>query len=138
MKPIKIALLLMTAAPALADVVVPTRTIRPHSLIMPEDVTVKPVTVSGAIGDPAQVIGMEARVALYPGRPMQPEDVRPPALVERNAIVTLRFSQGGLVIATEGRALGRAAVGETVRVMNLGSRNTVSGRVMDDGSVEVR
>ena len=41
------------------------------------------------------------------------------------------------MIATEGRALDRAGVGERLRVMNLGSRNTVTGTVAEDGAVLV-
>jgi flagellar basal body P-ring formation protein FlgA len=37
----------------------------------------------------------------------------------------------------DGRALGRAGIGDVVRVMNLGSRQTVSGLVLADGSIVV-
>ncbi|NIR43626.1 MAG: flagella basal body P-ring formation protein FlgA, partial [Gemmatimonadetes bacterium] len=43
----------------------------------------------------------------------------------------------GIEIMTEGRALQRAAVGETIRVMNLSSRTTVSGQVAPDGSIQI-
>ncbi|HHX90132.1 MAG TPA: flagellar basal body P-ring formation protein FlgA, partial [Paracoccus sp.] len=36
-----------------------------------------------------------------------------------------------------GRALGRGGAGETIRIMNLASRSTVSGRVAGPGLVEV-
>lgn len=72
-----------------------------------------------------------------PGRPLRPGDIGPPAIIERNDLVTLIFRQGGLTIAAEGRSLGRGSVGEAVRVMNLSSRTTVTGRVKQDGSVEV-
>ena len=38
---------------------------------------------------------------------------------------------------TEGRALARAGAGDYVRVMNLASRATVMGRVLQDGQIEV-
>ena len=74
---------------------------------------------------------------IYAGRPVREADLAPPALVERNQIVTLRFRRGGLAISAEGRAMGRAAEGESVRAVNLGSRLTVSGTVAADGSVHV-
>jgi flagella basal body P-ring formation protein FlgA len=80
---------------------------------------------------------MEARVALYPGRPVQAHHVQPPTLIERNQIVPLVYAHGGLQILTEGRALSRAGAGEYVRVMNLVSRATVTGRVTADGQIEV-
>jgi len=76
-------------------------------------------------------------VTLYAGRPIPLSALAPPALVERNQIVTLVFRRGGLEIRTEGRALGRGGEGDTIRIMNLASRNTVTGWVMGDGQVHV-
>ena len=128
---------LAPAPPVSADTLVATRTIRPAPLIGPQDVALVAETHPGALSDPDEVLGMEARVALYPGRPIRPGDVGPAAVVERNGIVPLIFRRGGLTIHAEGRALGRGAPGETVRVMNLSSRSTVSGVIGDDGSVHV-
>jgi flagella basal body P-ring formation protein FlgA len=125
------------AAPATADTVLAARTIRAQTLISPQDLVVKDVDVIGAISDPSLVAGQEARVALYAGRPIRPGDVGPPALVERNQIISLVYDQSGLSIMAEGRSLSRAGPGETVRVMNMSSRITVSGRVMPDGRVVV-
>lgn len=138
MKPLLAVLLLLAATPVLADVVVPTRTIRAREIIAAEDLTVKSANVPGALSQAGEAIGKEARVALYAGRPVRPADVGPPALIGRNQVVTLVFSAGGLSIVTEGRALARAAAGETVRVMNLSSRATVFGFVRADGTIEVR
>ncbi|MEB8387664.1 flagellar basal body P-ring formation chaperone FlgA [Rhodobacteraceae bacterium KMM 6894] len=130
-----IAILLTT--PAMADTVLAARTIRAQSLIMPQDLVVKQIEVIGAMTDPSGVIGQEARVALYAGRPIRPGDVGPPAVVERNEIIPLIYETSGISILTEGRSLGRAGPGEYVRVMNLSSRITVSGRVLPDGRVIV-
>jgi flagella basal body P-ring formation protein FlgA len=123
--------------PALADTVVAARTIRPQSLVTAQDLVIKPGTLPGTVSDPAQIIGMEARVALYAGRPVRIGDVGPPAVIDRNQIVSLIFIQNGLRISAEGRALDRAGVGEIVRVMNISSRNTISGFVTADGRVMV-
>lgn len=123
---------------ALAEIVVPSRTIRAREIIGAEDIMLKQVSVAGALSDPHQVIGLEARIALYPGRPVRHGDVGPPALVERNDLVALVFNTGGLKITTEGRVLGRGAAGETVRVMNLSSRATLTGTIRPDGSIEVK
>jgi flagella basal body P-ring formation protein FlgA len=127
----------LLAPPATADTVLAARTIRAQSLIMPQDLVVKQVEVIGAISDPSEVIGQEARVALYAGRPIRIGDVGPPAVVERNQIIALIYEQSGVSIITEGRSLGRAGPGEQVRVMNLSSRITVSGQVLPDGRVIV-
>ena len=122
---------------ALADVVVASRTIRPQSILTPADLAIKSGEMAGVFEDAADLIGMETRVVLYAGRPVLPEDIGPPALIDRNQIVTLIYQKSGLTIQVEGRSLVRAGLGETARVMNLASKATLSGRVQPDGSVLV-
>jgi flagella basal body P-ring formation protein FlgA len=131
------AILIMLSLPAAADTLVATRTIRAMAIIGPEDVALVPGSVPGTLHKAADALGMEARVTLYPGRPIRIADITPPAVVERNQIVPLVYQAGPLSILAEGRALARAGVGDTIRVMNLASRFTVSGRVRPDGAVVV-
>lgn len=128
-----------TAAPSQtqAQTLVASRTIRAQSVIALEDVALVAEETPGALAHPGEAVGQEARVVLYAGRPIRPGDIGPPAVIERNQLVALRYRAGGLAIAAEGRALGRAGVGEVLRVMNIDSRTTVSGRVAPDGSVDV-
>lgn len=120
-----------------ADMVIATRTIRAQSVIMPGDLTMADGDMPGAVEDTAQIVGQEARVAIYAGRPVRLSDIGPPAVIERNQLVPLVFQKNGLQITAEGRSLSRAAPGERVRVMNLSSRHTVSGWVAPDGTVFV-
>lgn len=131
-------LIVLTAQAATADTVVASRTIRPQSILTLSDLALQPGDLPGGFDETDYVIGLETRVVLYAGRPIRPEDIGPPAVVERNQIVTLAYLQNGLTIRTEGRALSRAGVGEDLRVMNLQSRATFSGRVGPDGIVVVR
>jgi flagella basal body P-ring formation protein FlgA len=125
-------------AAAVGGSVVAARAIRAREIIGPSDVALRPDPTPGALTDIADAVGMEARVSLYAGFPVRPGDIGPPAMVERNGLVTLSFRSGGLVIDTEGRAMGRAGLGERVRVMNMDSRNTVTGVVTGPSTVEVR
>lgn len=134
---LRILLLVSIAAPVSAESLVATRTIRAKSLVGPEDLTLVSAELPGALSDPDQAIGLEARVAIYPGKPIRAGDLGPPTLVERNQLVTLVFVSGELAISTEGRALASGSEGEEIRVMNLGSRNTVMGRIGPDGAVYV-
>lgn len=127
----------LLAAPAAADSVVAARLLRSQTVIAAEDVMLRAEDMPGALADPVQAIGKEARVNIYAGRPVRAEDLAAPALVERNQVVTLNYSSGGLNIATDARALDRAGPGERIRVMNLASRSTVTGIVMVDGTVNV-
>lgn len=128
---------LLVASSSAADTVVPVATIRARAIISESDLQLRPVEIAGAISTFEELVGKEARVALYPGRPIRPRDIGPPAIVERNQIISLVYSTNGLVIRTEGRALDRAGVDDRLRVMNLSSKTTVTGRVKPDGSVTV-
>ncbi len=125
------------AVPAGAETLVATRTIRAQTMLGPADLGVVPGTLPGALTAPDQALGQEARVTLYAGRPIRPGDIGPPAIIDRNQIVPLAYHAGTLAIVTEGRALARAGAGDTIRVMNLSSRSTVTGRVRPDGTVIV-
>lgn len=130
-------LLILLATPTLADSVVATRTIRAQTVIGPQDVTVVDAALPGALTDTAAALGLEARVAIYAGRPVRLADLGSPTLVQRNQVVPLVYLAGSLAISTEGRALARGGEGEVIRVINLGSRTTVTGRVGPDGAVYV-
>ena len=123
--------------PGLAESLVTTRTIRAQSVIEAADVTLVDADIPEALTLPVLAVGMEARVTIYAGRPVLAADVGPPALVERNQIVALAFQAGALEIITEGRALERGGSGDLIRVMNIASRNTVTGLIGENGQVHV-
>ena len=135
---IRLALVFLLAAPAQAEMLVPARTIPAAQVILADDLVRREGSVAGALSDPGLVVGMEARVALYPGRPIRPGDIGPPAVVERNQIILLIYSAGTLTITTEARALDRAGPGDAIRVMNLASRNTVTATIAADGTAHVQ
>jgi flagellar basal body P-ring formation protein FlgA len=127
----------LAAGAVFAQSVTPLHAIRSQTVIEPGDLTVAEETVPGGIASIEEAAGLEARVALYPGRPILASQLRAPALVERNAVVRMYYASGSLRIVAEGRALDRGGAGDAVRVMNLDSRQTVTGTVAADGSVEV-
>jgi flagella basal body P-ring formation protein FlgA len=132
-----VALVLIAVGPTRADTVIANGTIRGQTLIGPGDVALIDADTPGALDALTDAIGMEARVNLYAGRPVRPGDLRPPAIVDRNQIVTIRFDHGGLLVITEGRAMDRAAAGEPLRVLNLSSRNTITAIAAAPGLVIV-
>ena len=129
--------LLICASPVLAEAVVPARAIRPLTVLTAADVVLVKQELPGAVTRIEDVVGREARVALYPGRAIAPGDIAPPAVVERNQIVQMRFRSGPLEIVSEGRALSRGRPGERLRIMNLDSRLTVTGTVTAEGWVRM-
>ncbi|WP_299026897.1 flagellar basal body P-ring formation chaperone FlgA [uncultured Sulfitobacter sp.] len=138
MRMVAIASAAVMAFPVFADIVVPARTIRPNQIILETDVTVAAGDLASGYARLSDVIGQEARVALYAGRPILFGDIGPPAVITRNQIVGLRYLAGGISITTEGRALERGAIGDRIRVMNLGSRATIFGQILEDGTIQVR
>lgn len=139
-----LALLGAEAAPAEAPAtaragatVVAARALPARTVIAASDVTLTEGATPGALERVEEAEGLETRVAIYARRPIRPGDLAPPALVERNQLVEMRYRSGRLSIAADGRALDRAGLGERVRVMNLDSRVSVTGVVSGPGQVEV-
>lgn len=124
------------ASPGAAETILAARTIRAKSVLTSADVTLTEGEVAGTYAGLDEVIGLEARVALYAGRPIRFEDLGPPAIIARNQTVTLLYRTAILSVAAEGRALGRAGIGDRVRVMNLTSHQIVTGVVRSDGTVD--
>lgn len=132
-----LALLLCCASAVSAETLVATRNLRAQTILSAADLAVVDRQIPGMLHSVESAVGLETRVSLYAGRPIRPEDVGPPAIIDRNQIVTLIYRRGSLLIATEARALDRAGEGDLLRVMNLSSRSTVTGIVKPDGSVTV-
>ena len=128
---------LLGAQVVAADVVTPTRTLRPGTLITLQDLTIRDGLQVGAFDRITDVAGQEARVALYAGRPIPFEAIGPPAIVNRNQIVPLSYHAAGLSLTTVGRAMERGGVGDRIRIMNLQSRATLFGLVQADGTIRV-
>lgn len=125
------------ASAAAAQSVAVIHPVRAGAPIGADDLAFADTQIEDGFADPRDLIGLEARVNLYPGRPVRLRDVGLPTVVTRNAVVPLIFNRGGLTITLEGRALGRAGDGEAVRVMNLSSRSTVTGIATASGAVLV-
>ena len=129
--------ILMMSDPLWGQSVMAVKTIRAQTVLTAADVALSESHVPGAFSSVDAIIGQEAKVMLFPGRAIHPSDIGPAAIIERNHVVPLRFSRAGLTITAEARAMDRASVGESLRVMNLSSRTTVFGVVQSDGSVVV-
>lgn len=133
----RLFLLLLVPAPGQAESLIAAHTIRAHSTLTADDIAFDGAAFPGAATNPDQVIGLEAKNVIYAGKPIFQTELGPNAIVERNQIVALSYSTGGLSILTEGRALDRGGVGEYIQVMNLTSRSKVIGQIGADAVVNV-
>ncbi|SLN12402.1 flagellar basal body P-ring biosynthesis protein FlgA [Aquimixticola soesokkakensis] len=125
------------AQPLQAETVVAARTLRAQTILSASDLALIAEDMPGMFVAIEELVGFEARVALYAGRPIRPEDIGPAAIIDRNQMVTLVYRSGNLTMVSEGRSLARAGVGDTLRAMNLTSKTIVSGQVTEQGSVIV-
>ena len=128
-----VAFWMLWGAPSQADTLVAARIIPANSIIQFEDVQIRVVENTYSNARIEDVVGMEARKALFAGRPILLSDVGIPAVVERNQVIELIFQSNGLRIKTEGRVLERAGPGDAIRVMNLASRSIVTALIDERG-----
>lgn len=121
-----------------AEPLVAARTIPSHAIVTMEDLLFSDVASKDLFPAVDDVVGQEARVAIYAGRPIRPADLVAPALVERNQVVTVLYNIGLLSISVEARSLGRGGEGDVLRFVNIDSRTTITGTVLSDGSIHVK
>lgn len=84
-----------------------------------------------SVTDPADIVGMQAKRTLLPGRVVSSLTIGQPILVGRNKRVHARYEEGGLELSLHVVASQDGAMGDTVRVTNLDTGSvlyaTVSG-----------
>ena len=94
------------------------------------------MTDAGTAADADEsLLTREVRRTIYAGQSITADNTRPPMLVKRNQVVTLKYINGALEITTTGRALGEAGLSESVSVLNPDSRQLVQGIVQEGGWV---
>jgi flagellar basal body P-ring formation protein FlgA len=84
-----------------------------------------------------QAVGMQMRKQLRAGQVLKIADLGKPDLVQRDDNVTLIFETTGLYLTMRGKALEAGTEGDTVSVLNIQSKRTVSGVVTGRGQVAI-
>jgi flagella basal body P-ring formation protein FlgA len=84
-----------------------------------------------------RAVGLAAKSALQPGRPLRNADLAKPELVSRNDTVTLVYEVPGIVLSVRGKASEGGAEGDVVSVVNEQSKRVVQGIVAGPGRVVV-
>ena len=119
---------------ACAEDIVAARNIRAGTIISASDIVTPQDRI--ALRRAVDIIGKEAGRAFYRGQPIDESKLRPPTLIKRNTVVQMEYSHGPMTISAEGRALDNGALGERIRVMNLGSKRIVTVVVTGADSVK--
>ncbi len=122
---------------ASADAMVVNRVIRAGDRVVASDISIIKADIPRAMQPVTDFDQVEAKVTLYPGRPIRQGELGPQSIIKRNQSVAIEYLSGGLTIRVEGRAMGAASVGEQTRVQNIMSKTIVSGVVMPDGVIRI-
>ncbi len=123
-----------------AEVAVLTRNVERSELLKSSDVVTERRPKAELGGDAAvrgQAVGMQMRKPLRAGQALKIADLAKPDLVQRDDNVTLIYETAGLYLTMRGKALDNGTDGDTVSVMNLQSKRTVSGVVIGRDQVAI-
>jgi flagella basal body P-ring formation protein FlgA len=115
-----------------------------HSLnagdvVQASDLTWSHEAVAGndAPRDPDAVIGMAVRRPLREGDAVSLRDVSAPMVIKRDEIVSVTFNQAGLSLTLKAKAMGDAAAGQTLALMNPSSRTVIQAVASGPGQAVV-
>jgi len=126
-------------AAATAEVVTLIRPVERGEILKSADVLIerRPRAEIGRdiVNDQGQAVGLAARAALQPGRPLRVADLMRPELVQRNETVTLLYEVPGITLTVRGKAIEGGAEGDVISVLNEQSKRTVQGVVAGPGRV---
>lgn len=123
------------------EVAVLTRDIDRADTLKASDVALERRPKAEVSGEPAsreRSVGMQLRRAMRAGTPLRAADIVKPDFVVRDQAVTVIFQAPGLYLTTRGKAVESGAEGDTVSVLNLQSKRTLSGVVTGRGQVTIQ
>jgi flagella basal body P-ring formation protein FlgA len=122
------------------DAAVLTRDVQRNDILKSSDVTTERRPKAEIGGDAASrpfAVGMQMRKQLRAGQALRVADIGKPDLVQRDDNVTLIYEAAGLYLTIRGKAVESGTEGDTVNVVNLQSKRTVSGVVIGRGQVAI-
>ena len=82
-------------------------------------------------------VGMQMRKGLRAGQPLRVADLGKPDLVQKDGNVTLIYEAAGIYLTSRGKAVDSGTEGDTVTVLNLQSKRTISGTVVGRDQVAI-
>ncbi|WP_407118456.1 flagellar basal body P-ring formation chaperone FlgA [Bradyrhizobium sp. LMG 9283] len=123
------------------EVAVLTRDIDRAELLKSSDLSLERRPKAEVAGEPAardRSIGMQLRRPMRAGTPIRVADIVKPDFVVRDQAVTIIYQVPGLYLTTRGKAIESGAEGDTVSVLNMQSKRTLTGIVTGRGQVTVQ
>lgn len=123
------------------EVAVLTRDIDRTDLLKSSDVSLERRPKAEVTGEPAsrdRSVGMQLRRPMRAGTPLRVADIVKPDFVLRDQAVTIIYQVPGVYLTTRGKATESGAEGDTVSVINLQSKRTLTGVVTGRGQVTIQ
>ena len=84
-----------------------------------------------------RAVGMQMRKGLRAGQPLRVADLGKPDLVQKDDNVTLIYEAAGIYLTARGKAIDNGTEGDTVTVLNLQSKRTITGTVVGRDQVTI-
>lgn len=84
-----------------------------------------------------QLVGMTVRRPARMDKPINSNDIAAPIAVAKGDAVTMTVRTGAMILSAGGKALENGGIGDTIRVINSKSRQTVDAKIIRNGQVEV-
>jgi len=123
------------------EVAVLTRDIDRLDLLKSSDVALERRPKAEVTGEPAsrdRSIGMQLRRPMRAGTPLRAADIVKPDLVVRDQAVTIIYQVPGLYLTSRGKAIESGAEGDSVSVLNVQTKRTLTGVVTGRGQVTIQ
>ena len=139
--PVPTKLRLTGTAIETVEVAVLTRDIERSEMLKSSDVAQERRPKADVTGEPAlreRAVGMQLRRAMRAGTPIRVADIAKPEFVSRDQSVTVIYQVPGIYLTTRGKAIESGAEGDTVSVLNLQTKRTLTGVVTGRGQVTVQ
>ncbi|MHB0768568.1 flagellar basal body P-ring formation chaperone FlgA [Bradyrhizobium sp. 5.13L] len=123
------------------EVAVLSRDIDRTELLKSSDLSLERRPKAEVTGEPAsrdRSLGMQLRRPMRAGTPIRVADIVKPDFVLRDQAVTIIYQVPGLYLTTRGKAIESGAEGDSISVLNLHSKRTLTGVVTGRGQVTVQ
>src|SRR5262245_2905911 len=125
----------------MAQIPVPKRLISAGDVIAADDLEWQPVHLSRLSGnsltDAEQLVGRMAKRPLKAGQILRQSDVAVSPVIRKNDLIRLVVKTGQMTLSVQGKAMQDAAIGQSIRVMNVNSNRQLTGTVIDAGTVAI-
>lgn len=90
------------------------------------------------ITDTRSLIGLSPIRTIRPGQPIASDDIGPPVVIQRGAVVTMHYRSSNMHLIAMGRSQDAGALGSVIRVQNANSRIIVDAIVTGANRVDVK